>query len=379
MLQGLTDLLQGKESATIGVRDATFPVSGMRRFSRERVNLLSSKEITMNEIDLTIRQGDAFQLEGDVLVLKYAQGLYGLDEAVVEKLSRFEARVEDRLPLPARYLLLDSHQITRTDKLLFVGVPVLGKFMYKEIRDFSRNALRALAREMPQATRVLMTIHGPGYGLDEQAAFASQLAGLSDGINLGEFPPLLREIVFVERSVGRAERLNEYLEKIAPAKTMHTSTVRGLENLEDETGENLRSAVIESESKKTIFVAMPFAEEFEDVYFFGIQGAVNKAGFLCERADLQSFTGDVVDWVKTRIENATLVVADLTGANANVYLEVGYAWGKNKNTILLVKNADELKFDVKGQRCLVYKNIKDLMEKLEYELKNLIESTQIKN
>jgi len=71
---------------------------------------------------------------------------------------------------------------------------------------------------------------------------------------------------------------------------------------------------------------MPFAEEFDDVFHYGIQGAENKAGYLCERADLESFTGDVMNWVKKRIETSDYVIADMTKANANVYLEVGYAW-----------------------------------------------------
>ena len=58
--------------------------------------------------------------------------------------------------------------------------------------------------------------------------------------------------------------------------------------------------------------------------------------------------GHILDRIKLRIETATLVIADLTGANANVYLEVGYAWGKNRPTLLLAKVGDELKFDVRG-------------------------------
>jgi hypothetical protein len=33
-----------------------------------------------------------------------------------------------------------------------------------------------------------------------------------------------------------------------------------------------------------------------------------------------------MEWVKQRIRGASLVIADLTTANLNVYLEVGYAW-----------------------------------------------------
>ena len=68
----------------------------------------------------------------------------------------------------------------------------------------------------------------------------------------------------------------------------------------------------------------------------------NAVGFLCERADLASFTGDVIAWVKDRIGSAALVVADLTAANPNVYLEVGYAWGRGVNTVLVVAHGDEL-------------------------------------
>jgi len=55
---------------------------------------------------------------------------------------------------------------------------------------------------------------------------------------------------------------------------------------------------------------MPFSEEFDDVYYYGIQGAVNRVGALCERADLATFTGDVLSWVRERIRSASLVIAD---------------------------------------------------------------------
>lgn len=113
---------------------------------------------------------------------------------------------------------------------------------------------------------------------------------------------------------------------------------------------------------------MPFSKDLEDVYVFGIQGPVNTAGYLCERVDMTTFTGDILDRIKSRIETGTLVIADLTGANANVYLEVGYAWGKNRPTLLLAKKEDDLKFDVRGQRCIVYKNIVDLSKKLQVDL-----------
>jgi hypothetical protein len=120
---------------------------------------------------------------------------------------------------------------------------------------------------------------------------------------------------------------------------------------------------------------MPFGEDFADVYHYGIQSAVHAAGLLCERVDAISFTGDIVERVKTSIESSELVVADLTGSNANVYLEVGYAWGCGRPTILVARDADHLRFDVRGQRCLVYKTIKMLEELLTIEIAGLRKST----
>lgn len=78
-----------------------------------------------------------------------------------------------------------------------------------------------------------------------------------------------------------------------------------------------------------------------------------------------------MEWVRDRIRTARLVIADLTEANPNVYLEVGYAWGCGIPTVLLVRDTKDLRFDVRTQRCLPYKRIKDLEESLTKELKDL--------
>ena len=57
--------------------------------------------------------------------------------------------------------------------------------------------------------------------------------------------------------------------------------------------------------------------------------------------------------------------------NIRVYLEVGYAWGCGVPVVLLTQTTDHLKFDVRGQRCLVYSSIRELEESLRAELENL--------
>jgi nucleoside 2-deoxyribosyltransferase len=117
---------------------------------------------------------------------------------------------------------------------------------------------------------------------------------------------------------------------------------------------------------------MPFRKEMEDVFYYGIQQPVHTAGMLCERVDKSAFTGGIMDYVKNRIETAAVVIAELTGANPNVYLEVGYAWGKGRPTILITRDEKELHFDVQGQKCLTYETIKELEGFLHRELKEMI-------
>jgi len=126
-----------------------------------------------------------------------------------------------------------------------------------------------------------------------------------------------------------------------------------------------------NEPQKCLFVAMPFSLEMEDIYFYGIQRSADITGFSCDRVDQDAFTGDVLKRIKDGIETSVAIVADLTGSNPNVYLEVGYAWGKQKPTILLVQNGHELRFDVRGQRCLNYSNIRNLEDILTSELETL--------
>ena len=113
---------------------------------------------------------------------------------------------------------------------------------------------------------------------------------------------------------------------------------------------------------------MPFDDAYADRFHYGIAGAVNAPGFLCERADLASFTGDIRAWVKERIGSSSLVIADLSTANPNVYLEVGYAWGRGIDTVLIAAEGDELKFDVRAQKCLIFRSIRHREELLTTEL-----------
>lgn len=322
------------------------------------------------QITISVETGDVRLFRCDVLAMKFAQELYGADAAVARHLS-LGPDVAGTFPDEGDFRLLANRGQAGAAAVLFVGVSPLSRFGYEEIRKFARRALAILSAETPQARSVAMTVHGPGAGLDEVEAFRAEIAGLVDAITAGEYPSDLASIVIVERDRGRADRLKEHLAQIVPGGGIDVNTTQYFQGLGSSATEDLRSAGYTSAGKPHVFVAMPFVKEMEDHYHYGIAPVVRDAGFLCERADQDHFVGDVLDRVKERIAGASMVVADLSTANPNVYLEVGYAWGCGKPTLLLVRDAQELKFDVRGQRCLVYQSIRSLEDQLRKELQGL--------
>lgn len=325
------------------------------------------------KVKITVINDDVLSFDSDVLVLKYAQAHFGLDRIVSKKITRIGIDESLFSPSPGNTNYFHSKGGVSPRNILVVGVRQLSKFNYKDIRTFARTALEVLSEQERDVTieHVCLTLHGAGCGLDEIEAFESEIAGLIDGITGGRIPKRIQRISIVEIDKRRASMLKGALTELIPRGYVEANLKSYLQQAKQEVSEKFRSVGYSSADKPHIFVAMPFQEEMDDVYDYGIQNAVRKAGFLCERADLSTFTGDVMDWVRKRIKSASLVIADLTSSNANVYLEVGYAWGAGVRTVLLAQEADQLKFDVKGQRCIVYKRIKELEEKLHNELVSL--------
>src|SRR5690606_15557168 len=165
----------------------------------------------MEGIKIEVIQGDAFTIKADVLGMKYAQKAHGLDRDVIRELSIKDSEIENKLPKLWGYYFRESLEVVSASHLIFIGTPTLREFGYKEIREFGRKLVASLASSKPDTQKLVSTIHGPGYGLDEIEAFESQLAGIVDSISSDDFPESLSEIIFVERSGGRAKRLSTFL------------------------------------------------------------------------------------------------------------------------------------------------------------------------
>jgi FixJ family two-component response regulator len=124
--------------------------------------------------------------------------------------------------------------------------------------------------------------------------------------------------------------------------------------------------------KDQALVLMPFKKEFDEIYLSAIKEPLTALGYQCERADELLFVGDVVQQLYDKLEQSELIIADMSGQNPNVFYEIGYADALRKTVILLVQNENDVPFDVRGRRFIIYEgNALLLREKLIETVKNL--------
>ena len=123
---------------------------------------------------------------------------------------------------------------------------------------------------------------------------------------------------------------------------------------------------------------MPFSDEFDDIYKFGIKETAQTIGIKAERVDEQLYTEGMLSRIYSQIDQADLIITDMTGRNPNVFYEVGYAHAKNKLCLHLTQDTTDIPFDLQHQRHIVYGgSIESLREQLVENLewaKNEIEN-----
>ena len=116
--------------------------------------------------------------------------------------------------------------------------------------------------------------------------------------------------------------------------------------------------------KSFAFVLMPFDKAFDEVYKEGIKPACKAAGVHCERVDEQFFEETILQRIYDQITVADLIISDMTGRNANVFYETGYAHALGKKVILLTGKIDDIPFDLKHHQHIVYEGNIPLLRQL---------------
>lgn len=122
---------------------------------------------------------------------------------------------------------------------------------------------------------------------------------------------------------------------------------------------------------------MPYDEKFLDEYEIAFVEATHAAGFLCERLDFQHFTGDIFTEIESRIRSASGVIALLNDHNPNVFLEIGYALAVKTPVVFVVRDGEDVPFDIQSHRHLRYASIHALRRDLTETLTALSRSGSI--
>lgn len=123
--------------------------------------------------------------------------------------------------------------------------------------------------------------------------------------------------------------------------------------------------------ERQIFTVIPFASEFNEV-FAVIRGVLTERTRLPVRRIKDMLVGagrdvPVVDALLQAIRQSPLVVLELSGMNPNCFFEAGVALASGVPTIRLIREEEEIPFDLRHLGFVKYRDLPQLREKLERE------------
>ncbi|MBE7058082.1 MAG: nucleoside 2-deoxyribosyltransferase [Ruminococcaceae bacterium] len=139
-----------------------------------------------------------------------------------------------------------------------------------------------------------------------------------------------------------------------------------------------------SEDMRKCFVVCPIGEEGTEVRTnsdkllkYIIAPVCEMCGFEAERIDKRNDANSITQSIIEALDNADLVIADITGHNPNVFYEMGYRARTKKPMIHLRRKGENLPFDITAIRTFEY-DLTDLdsVEEIKDRLKKTIESFQ---
>jgi len=124
----------------------------------------------------------------------------------------------------------------------------------------------------------------------------------------------------------------------------------------DKTADILFKRTVKTVRQNQCFVLMPFREEYEEVYQDIIKPLLEELAYHCLRADEIYGSTAIIQDIWENIQIAGLIIADMTGKNPNVFYELGLGHAIGKNVILITQSVEDVPFDLRHLRCIVYKH-----------------------
>ncbi|UCG02758.1 MAG: hypothetical protein JSW11_01955 [Candidatus Heimdallarchaeota archaeon] len=102
------------------------------------------------------------------------------------------------------------------------------------------------------------------------------------------------------------------------------------------------------------FVLAPFQEPFDTYYDVIIEPAVIKAGLKPKRGNSLFLPTPIMGDIWCMIQDAKVVLAELSGKNPNVFYELGLGHAIGKPVVLISESMEDVPFDLQALRVILY-------------------------
>lgn len=123
---------------------------------------------------------------------------------------------------------------------------------------------------------------------------------------------------------------------------------------------------------KLCFVIMPFNDKLNPIYESIIKPVLKDLKYNPLRADEIFTSKPIIEDIWQNIKKSKFLIADLTDRNPNVFYELGLAHALSKEVILLTQNLNDIPFDLRHYRIIVYQDSISGADKLKSTLKGFI-------
>jgi hypothetical protein len=132
-------------------------------------------------------------------------------------------------------------------------------------------------------------------------------------------------------------------------------------------------------NNKLVFMLSPFIMPFNDIFTDHIKPTVELIDNIkCYRADNIYDNKPIIEDIWKTINEASIIISELTGRNPNVFYETGIAHTIGKEVILITQNIEDIPFDLRHLRCIVYDYTPKGIQILETNLTNTINNIRIR-
>jgi hypothetical protein len=323
----------------------------------------------MDHVELVVPlAGNITELKADVILLKNVEeGLYGPELAVNRSLGGLLA-----VHQTSEKTNVGHAEFIRVDRgiaaggIVLVGVGSGRTISYKAIESMAYRAIEEIARLRLPCRSLATVSHAVGFGLDREEVFYTQLFAFKRALEAHRLS--IETILFSEFGGRDRERLVTYLEKLAidASSPVRKEGLRFFLNLGTQS-KIVAEAAARLQRAASVFLAMPFDQDFENVYDFGLRLPIIEAGYQPIRLDKKSFLGSISREIQERIRDAVAIIADISDHNPNVLFELGFAQGVGKPTIVICRQGQDLAFDVRDMNVVFYNPqlLRELNERLK--------------